>query len=79
MQSFSLRTLAARLCMALFALFSSACGNGSNAPVTAVQAPVAVVPVVPASASIHDPISEPIPEPIPAPPPEPTPPPAPTP
>jgi len=75
MQSFSLRTLAARLCMALFALFSSACGNGSNAPVTAVQTPVAVVPVVPASASIHDPI----PEPIPPPPPEPTPPPAPTP
>jgi hypothetical protein len=76
MASHPLRALAAWLFMALFALFSTACGSGSDAPATTVQAPVEVVPVVPAPVvSAPDPIPEPIPAPLP----EPTPPPAPTP
>lgn len=73
MPSISLRALSAWFFMALLALLSVACGSGSNAPATTVQASIAAVPVVPAS----DSTPELIPEPIPAPLPEPTPPPVP--
>ena len=82
MPSLSLRAAVAWLFMALFALFSTACGSGSDAPATTVQAPVApvpVVPVVPVPDPVPEPAPDPIPEPIPAPLPEPTPAPQPTP
>jgi hypothetical protein len=74
MQSFSLCALAAWLFMVSFALLSTACGSGSNAPATTVQASIAAVPVVPASDSTPEFIPEPIPAPLPEPIPPPVPP-----